>query len=65
MPTSVLIAVGLEQSVELFHHRYPREQLEDQMRGVFETNLKRSLSMGQVVIAPNLAELSPADLASN
>ena len=38
----LLIAVGLEQSVEVFHHRYQREQLEDQMRGVFETNLKRS-----------------------
>ena len=38
----LLIAVGLEQSVEFFHHRYQREQLEDQMRGVFESNLKRS-----------------------
>ena len=35
-------SVGLEQSVEFFHHRYQREQLEDQMRGVFETNLQRN-----------------------
>jgi hypothetical protein len=38
----LLIAVGLEQSVEFFHHRHQREQLEDQMRRVFETNLRRS-----------------------
>ena len=38
----LLIAVGLEQSVEFLHHRHQREQLEDQMRGVFETNLKRN-----------------------
>ena len=38
----LLIAVGLEQCVEVLHHRHQREQLEDQMRGVFETNLKRN-----------------------
>jgi hypothetical protein len=38
----LLIAVGLEQSVEILHHRHQREQLEDQMRGVFETNLERN-----------------------
>jgi hypothetical protein len=38
----LLIAVGLEQSVEVLHHRHQREQLEDQMRGAFETNLKRN-----------------------
>lgn len=38
----LLIAVGLEQFVEVLHHRHQREQLEDQMRGVFETNLKRN-----------------------
>jgi hypothetical protein len=38
----LLIAVGLEQSVEALHHRHQREQLEDQMRDVFETNLKRN-----------------------
>jgi len=38
----LLIAVGLEQSVEVLHHRHQREQLEEQMRGVFETNLRRS-----------------------
>jgi hypothetical protein len=38
----LLIAVGLEQSVEAFHHRHQREQLEDQMRDVFETNLRRN-----------------------
>jgi len=40
----LLIAVGLEQSVEALHHRHQREQLEDQMRGVFETNLQRNES---------------------
>jgi hypothetical protein len=38
----LLIAVGLEQSIEVLHHRHQREQLEEQMRGVFETNLKRN-----------------------
>jgi hypothetical protein len=38
----LLIAVGLEQSVEALRHRHQREQLEEQMRGVFETNLRRS-----------------------
>jgi hypothetical protein len=38
----LLIAIGLEQSIEFFHHCHVREQLEDQMRGVFESNLKHS-----------------------
>jgi hypothetical protein len=38
----LLIAVGLEQSVEVLHHRHQREQLEEQMRGVFESNLQRN-----------------------
>ena len=38
----LLIAIVLEQSVEVLHHRHQREQLEDQMRGVFETNLTRN-----------------------
>jgi hypothetical protein len=34
----LLIAVGLEQSIEFFHHRHQRRELEVQMHDVFETN---------------------------
>jgi hypothetical protein len=36
----LLIAVGLEQTVEYFHHRSEARDLREQMRGVFENNLK-------------------------
>jgi hypothetical protein len=36
----LFIAVGLEQTVELFHHRHVREQLEEQMRQVFAGDVK-------------------------
>jgi hypothetical protein len=36
----LFIAVGLEQTVEFFHHRHIREQLEDQMREVFAGDLQ-------------------------
>jgi hypothetical protein len=58
----LLIAVGLEQSVEFFHHRYQREQLEDQMRSVFEANVKRSEATFRQLKAQHayLAELRTA-----
>jgi|ERR1700683_2088452 len=34
----LLIAVGLEQTVEFFHHRHQRLQLEEQMHEIFEDN---------------------------
>ena len=36
----LFIAVGLEQTVEFFHHRHLREQLEAQMREVFAGDLQ-------------------------
>lgn len=36
----LLIAVGIEQTVEYFHHRHQRHLLEEQMRGVFESDLR-------------------------
>jgi hypothetical protein len=39
----LLIAVGLEQSVELLHHRHQRLQLEEQMRGVLEDDTQRAI----------------------
>lgn len=36
----LFIAVGLEQTVELIHHRHVREQLEEQMRQVFAGDVK-------------------------
>jgi hypothetical protein len=36
----LFIAVGLEQTVEFFHHRHLREQLEEQMREVFAGDLQ-------------------------
>jgi hypothetical protein len=36
----LFIAVGLEQTVELFHHRHLKEQLEAQMREVFAGDLQ-------------------------
>jgi hypothetical protein len=36
----LFIAVGLEQTVELFHHRHLREQLEKQMQEVFAGDLQ-------------------------
>jgi hypothetical protein len=36
----LFIAVGLEQTVEFFHHRQIREQLEDQMREVFAGDIQ-------------------------
>jgi hypothetical protein len=36
--TGLLIAVGLEQTVEFFHHRHQRLQLEEQMHELFEDN---------------------------
>jgi hypothetical protein len=58
----LLIAVGLEQSVEALHHRHQREQLEDQMRDVFESNLKRNEKTFQQLKAQHayLAELRTA-----
>jgi len=35
----LFIAVGLEQTVEFFHHRHLRDQLEEQMREVFAGDL--------------------------
>jgi hypothetical protein len=35
----LFIAVGIEQTVEVFHHRHVSEQLEGQMREVFASNL--------------------------
>jgi hypothetical protein len=35
----LLIAVGLEQTVEFFHHRHQRLQLEEQMHEIFEDNV--------------------------
>src|ERR1700679_3449926 len=36
----LFIAVGLEQTVEFFHHRHIREQLEEQMQEVFAGDLE-------------------------
>jgi hypothetical protein len=36
----LVIAVGLEQTVEFFHHRHQRLQLDEQMRGVLEKDLQ-------------------------
>jgi hypothetical protein len=36
----LFIAVGLEQTVEFFHHRHLKEQLEEQMREVFAGDVK-------------------------
>ena len=36
----LFIAVGLEQTVEFFHHRHLRAQLEEQMREVFAGDVK-------------------------
>jgi hypothetical protein len=36
----LFIAVGLEQTVEFFHHRHLREQLEKQMQEVFAGDLR-------------------------
>lgn len=36
----LLIAVGLEQSVEAVHHRHQVHELREQMRDVFENNLR-------------------------
>jgi hypothetical protein len=36
----LVLAVGLEQSVEFFHHRHQSEQLEGQMREVFAADLQ-------------------------
>jgi hypothetical protein len=36
----LFIAVGLEQTVEFFHHRHIRDQLEEQMREVFAGDLQ-------------------------
>jgi hypothetical protein len=36
----LFIAVGLEQSVEFFHHRHIRDQLEEQMQEVFAGDLQ-------------------------
>src|ERR1700735_4560096 len=38
--SGLVVAVGLEQTVELFHHRHLREQLEAQMREVFAGDLQ-------------------------
>ena len=39
----LLIAVALEQSVELLHHRHQRPQLEEQMRGVLEDDARHAI----------------------
>src|SRR5215472_9950942 len=42
----LFIAVAIEQTVEFFHHRHQRSDLEQQMRAVFQDDLqsdKRSL----------------------
>jgi hypothetical protein len=39
----LLIAVGLEQSVEFLHHRHQRLQLEEQMRAVLEDDTQRAI----------------------
>ena len=36
----LVIAVGLEQAVEYFHHRHQRNYLEEQMREVLENDIK-------------------------
>lgn len=36
----LLIAVGIEQTVEYFHHRHQRHVLEEQMHAVFESDLR-------------------------
>jgi len=36
----LIIAVGLEQTVEYFHHRHQRNYLEEQMREVLENDIK-------------------------
>jgi hypothetical protein len=36
----LFIAVGLEQTVEFFHHRHLRAQLEEQMQGVFAGDIQ-------------------------
>jgi hypothetical protein len=36
----LFIAVGIEQTVEMFHHRHVREQLEEQMREVFSSDVQ-------------------------
>src|SRR5262245_13442475 len=36
----LLLAVGLEQTVEFFHHRHQRVELEAQMREVLEIDLR-------------------------
>jgi hypothetical protein len=57
----LLIAVGLEQTVEFFHHRHQRLQLEEQMHELFEDNAQ--------VIASDIERLTAlhaylADLAT-
>lgn len=42
--TGLLIAIGLEQTVEFFHHRHLSEQLEEQMREVFASDLQADAS---------------------
>ncbi len=37
----LFIAIGLEQTVEHFHHLHQRHQLEDNLRDEFRTNLRR------------------------
>ena len=36
----LFIAIGLEQTLEFFHHRHQRAHLEEQMREVFEDDTK-------------------------
>ena len=38
--TGLLIAVGIEQTVEFVHHRHQTHLLEEQMRSVFESDLR-------------------------
>jgi hypothetical protein len=40
----LLIAIGLEQTVELVHHRHLNQQLEEQMRAVFDSDLQRNIA---------------------
>jgi hypothetical protein len=38
----LLLALGMEQSVEYIHHEFQRARLEDQMHQTFESNLRRA-----------------------
>jgi hypothetical protein len=61
----LVIAVGLEQTVLFFHHRHQIQQLEEQMRGVFTSDLASSAENSRqlVRLRAYLTELRAAIVA--